>query len=199
MRLLRSSILSTGLLFAFASVAVADADWQTIQAAGDPGITIDIPAGVPQETSVDPSKGELMAFFAASSHGDETLQCFLNREAYSETMNRQAWDAALASSKISLLCENSGATISRYEADSSQSTTSNGYSAATCVGAYTDSREKLPGIVTSTLTIAAPDAIYVLTCNAGATDQDEAIAAWMVDWKDSVAHMQASLHLAQGK
>jgi hypothetical protein len=129
------------------------------------------------------------------SQGDETLECFLNREAYSETMNKEAWGTALASSKISMLCENSGATISHYEADSSQSATSNGYSAATCVGAYTDSREKLRGVVTSTLTIAAPDAIYTLTCNAGATDQDEAIASWMVDWKDTVDHIQASLHL----
>ncbi len=114
-------------------------------------------------------------------------------------MNKEAWDAALATANISLLCENSGATITHYQADSSQSIRSNGYSAATCVGAYTDNREKLPGVVMSTLTIAAPDGIYTLTCNAGATDQDEAIAAWMADWKDTVAHIQASLRLAQSK
>ena len=73
MRLVRSSILSGGLLLAFASVAAADTDWQTIQTAGDSDITMDIPAGVDQVSSVDPGKGELMAFFAASSHGDETL------------------------------------------------------------------------------------------------------------------------------
>jgi hypothetical protein len=195
MQFFRSSILSAGLLLGFSSVAAADGEWQTIQTAGDSSITMEIPAGVNQVSAVDPGKGELMAFFAAKSQGDETLECFLNRNAYSESMNQASWNDALASSKISILCENSGATISHYEADSSQSTTSNGYSAATCVGAYTDSREKLPGIVTSTLTVAAPDAIYTLTCDAGATDQDEAIAAWMVDWKDTVDHIQASLHL----
>ncbi|MDE2134243.1 MAG: hypothetical protein KGJ49_06550 [Alphaproteobacteria bacterium] len=195
----RSSLLGATVLLAFSGTAAAADDWQTVQVAGDPAITIDIPAGVDQEKGVDPQKGELMAFFAENSEGDEDLACFLNRNPYSEKMDQKAWNAALASSKRSLLCETSGTDISDYELDTSHPATSNGYSAATCDGAYSDSSQKMKGVVVSNLTVAAPEAIYSLTCNASATDRDEAIAAWLAEWEDPVAHIQQSLHLPGNK
>jgi len=183
------------IFVAFAGTAVADSDWQTIQAAGDPRITIDIPAAVHQESAADPKKGELMAFFAANSEGDETLACFLNRNEYSKNMNAQAWQAALQSKDAAMMCDKNGANISNHELDTYASTTSSGYVASTCDAAYTDGSEKLKGGIISVMSIAAPDAFYTLTCEVGATDKDEAIAAWLVTWKDVVAHVQTSLQL----
>jgi hypothetical protein len=189
-----TSIVGAGALLVFSGGASAE-DWHNIQTAGDPAVSIDIPAAVNQVKDVDPAKGELMAFFAENAEGDEDLECFLNRGPYSEKMNRAAWEAALQTSNNSLLCETSGDTISNYQLDTSGPATSNGYGAATCDAAYTDSRQKMKGIVTSVLTVAAPDAIYSLTCNVNTSDRDEAIAAWMADWKDTVSHIQQSLHL----
>lgn len=195
----RSPLLGAAALLAFSNVAVADVAWQTVQVAGDPAITIDLPFGIHQMKDVDPNKGELMAFFAVNSEGDEDLECFLNRNPYPEKTDQKTWSAVLATSRRSLLCETSGASISDYELDTSHPATSNGYSAATCDGAYTDSSRKLKGIVISVLMVAAPNAFYTLTCNAGAKDRDEAIAGWLAEWEDPVAHMQQSLHLPAGE
>ncbi len=195
MQKFRSPLLGAVALLALSGTAASADDWKTVQVAGDPAITIDIPAAVDQVKDVDPAKGELMGFFAENSAGDEDLECFLNRNPYSKGMDQMAWNAVLASSRRSLLCETSGTGISDYELDTSHPATSNGYSAATCDGAYSDSSQKMKGVVVSMLTVAAPNALYTLTCNASATDRDEAIAAWLAQWEDPVAHIQQSLHL----
>lgn len=195
MQVLKPAAAGVVILVAFAGTAVADSDWQTIHAAGDPRIVMDIPAAASQVSSVDPKKGQLMFFLAANSDNDKTLECFLTRDHYSKKMNAKAWQASLQTKSASMLCGITSANISHYELDTSASTTSNGYSAATCDAAYADDRQKLQGVVMSVLTVAAPDALYSLTCKTGAVDRDEAIASWLSDWKDMVAHMQSSLRL----
>jgi len=174
--------------------------WKTIHTTGDPNITIDIPAGVPQEGSdiVDPKTGTLMAFFATADNRTK-VTCLLNRDEYSAEQTQKLWTTALSSSKIGMLCADSGANVSHFSAMDSQPTTSNGFPAATCVSSYTKSDEKDPGIVYSRFTIAAPSALYYLVCKVSSKDQDAAIWDWSAGWQDAVAHIQGSLHLPDAK
>lgn len=82
----------TACVFAPAT-SMGQVTWQTIHAAGDPRITLDIPAGVDQETSIDAKKGQLMAFFATA--GDEDLDCFLLRSPYSKKVPQKRFSVAL--------------------------------------------------------------------------------------------------------
>jgi hypothetical protein len=89
--------------------------------------------------------------------------------------------------------------VGHFTAMDSKSTTSNGFPAATCVSSYTDSTEKKPGRVHSRMAVAAPDALYLLTCDASSEDQEKAEIKWHLDWKDAVTHIQSTLHLADAK
>jgi hypothetical protein len=173
--------------------AQEQAHWTTVHAAGDPRITIDIPANTDQETNIHPEKGQLMALFFT-----DEVACFLNREEYSEEHNQKFWAEFLAGSKIGLLCKTSGDNISQYEAIESQSTTSNGFPAATCVSSYTDSEQKERGRVLSELIVAAPGALYTLSCQTRGHVQAMAMGFWEI-WKDAAVRMQGSLHLPDSK
>lgn len=176
---------------------MAGTDWQTIHAAGDPNITIDIPADVNQETGVDAEKGQLMAVFASA--GESEFVCLLYRDEYSQKMTRKFWAAALRSSKIVSLCEKSGANISEFSTMGFHSTTTDGLPTGSCVSSYTDSNEKKPGAVYSRMTIAGPKRLYSLICIASAEGRDAAEMYWETQWKDVVAHIQTSLHLPAGE
>jgi hypothetical protein len=166
--------------------------WQTIHAAGDPRITLDIPAGVDQETSIDAKKGQLMAFFATA--GDEDLDCFLLRSPYAKKFPQKRFSAALHKS-MSGYCSESGANISGWTSLLTEPVTSSGIDAVACASVYTNSKEKKPGMVDSVLAVPAPKAIYTLICHISATDQDSAQASWMVNWHDDIGHLQSSLVL----
>lgn len=194
--------VAMALSFCVLAVAASTAEtpWQTVRAAGDATITIDIPAAVKQETKLDPKSGTLMEFHSLSATTGEGFQCLLVRGRYSKKMTRKDWTARLSGSKTGVLCENveKFKSVSGFSPMASQPTTSNGFSAATCAASFTKSDEKRPGIVTSVMAVAAPKALYTLTCILSDVDQKTAVGSWGSHSQD-VTHMQASLRLPDSK
>lgn len=195
MRRISISVAIALSICVFAPTAgIGQITWQTIHAAGDPKITIDIPADVHQETSVDPKKGQVMAFFASESDNRD-LMCFLFRFPYaSKKMTAKRYASAMLQS-IPTICSESGPTISRLTSMHTEATTSNGYPAASCASGYTKSDEKKPGMVETVMTFPTRKMVYNFTCKSSAEDQDNAEASWVALWHDAIAHMQSSLVL----
>ena len=201
MRLVRSSLVSLGVVLASSSVAVADFKWQTVSLDNNPAFTVDVPA-ISADT-YKPGKGaptgELMVLELASLKTE--LTCHLNRSAYAKGVTASSLAKTLISSERNSMCNVRGKEgVLTIE---SNLLTSNNVWAGECAVSYTDPKaasyadpkEKKPGRIFSVTKIAAPGAIYELRCEVGAGSLHEATSEWVESWSAMAAHVRNSLHL----
>jgi len=186
-----ATIVVTLCGFIQASGAV-EASWQTVRAAGDPRITIDIPARVAQRPAADLKKDEDMEFAADYSGTKTGVICNLTHNAYDPRMPQKQF-AALIGSVVSRFCTASD--VSDFRALSSKPAVSSGYPAGICASTFTNSSVKKPGIVKAVLVVSAPSAAYFLECNVFSAARQASELAWGLELEQFVGHVQSSLHL----
>jgi hypothetical protein len=172
-------------------VAAADDVWQTVTI--EDGFTMEIPAvaGDRWKPSAEDAKtGELVVFGVTTDFNGDLI-CILSRNAYTDQFKQKDADARLATSLRNLMCAGGRADTDISE---SESLTSNTYQAAHCAASFTDASTKQPGQAMSGFAIAAPKALYMLTCNTSAATKSDA-AANLGFWSKHVRHIEASIHL----
>jgi hypothetical protein len=184
------------VLFAVCAVSAAgdSSEWQTVKLAH--GITMDVPTviGDDYKPSADSAKkGGLMYFGVTTDHSGD-LSCLLTRGRYTKKFSRATAVERLADKSRDAMCY-SGDDTTGAQMGESESLSVSGYPAGRCAESYTEASYKQPGQVTAVMTVAAPDAFYMLSCTVYTTDQDEATAEWMARWADEVHHVQESVRL----
>ena len=190
---LRLAAATIAVALMLAAVAAAKEEWKTVTLGGDPGFTVSIPAAVGDYGGgKDPD--DLM-FFSVEAAGHGALVCIAHRADYPKGVTQAAFAAALATERRKTFCSQDRSTISNLDIGDSKSFNHHGLQAAVCTASYTDSAQKMPGIVTSQMVLAAPDKPYVLTCNVEDEDQELAEYEWATLWGDKVRHIQDSFHL----
>ncbi|MBU6299230.1 MAG: hypothetical protein KGJ79_13725 [Alphaproteobacteria bacterium] len=196
MGVLRSSILSGGLLLVLCCAAAADSDWQTVSLDNDPDFTIDVPSVVGKDYLPDASgraNGDLMEF-QMGNKADGYLFCSLNRSALDTPAVRQGIIDELNATKGGDLCtplEGASATKTL----GSRTLTVNGQPAASCAMSFVAANAKPPGMVLSEAAVAGPGALYVVTCNVRDTTQAKAEADWRTGRAALAAHIHQSLRM----
>ncbi|MDE1985061.1 MAG: hypothetical protein KGL56_01030 [Alphaproteobacteria bacterium] len=198
MGVLRSSVLSGGLLLVLCGTAAADSDWQTVSLDNDPSFMIDVPsaAGGNYLPSKDDKDG-LMSFEVASGNAPP-LDCYLGRSGYDGGSSFETLLANIAASAGKVMCSTrddaTNITVIDYNAQ-----TLNGRPAASCVLSYTDPAEKQQGAVEAIMVVATRKNIYSLACGIYAETQDQAEKGWHADWAGTVEHIQQSLQLPKSE
>ncbi len=191
MRIAVAASIAVALYGLIQAAGAEEASWQTVRAAGDPRITIDIPARAAQRPAANLKKGEDMDFVAEYA-GNIGITCRLNHNEYDPRLPQKQF-AALIGSVVSRFCTATG--VIDFHVLYSKPAVSNGYSAGVCASTFTDSSVKKPGIVKAVLVVSAPRAAYFLECNVFGAARKAAELAWAVDLKQFIGHVQSSLHL----
>ncbi len=184
--------IGVALALGAGAAAAQTTSLRMIHPLGDPQVSLMVPAGVQQETSLDAGRGVVMAFF--TKMGEEDFGCFLYRVAYTAQADRAVWIKALASDRANLLCKDASPAVSAYQQGAVQATKIGGSPASVCQAIYTKSDQAKPGVAVSSLTVAAPGAAYKLLCKLSAIDQLSAEAAWASD-SDDIGAIEGSLKL----
>jgi hypothetical protein len=136
-----------------------------------------------------------LLFFAVSARMSGSLVCIAQRTAYPKGATREAYGAALATTRREVFCQNDGAAAGSLNIAASRSFERDGRQGAVCTASFTDTAKKLPGRVESTLVIAAASGVYALTCTAEDEDQEVAEYEWASLWGEKVRHIQDSFTL----
>ena len=201
MGVLRSSILSGGLLLALCCTASADSDWQTVSLDNDPDFTIDVPTFIGNDYKPDAKSladGELM-FYAATSKTWGDMYCSVYRVDYSKyKMSRDDFVAKLAAGAGAVLCM-VGDKASGYENMGSKSLASNGLPASLCTASFTASGDEDPGQVVSVLLVAGRSHAFEVQCEHDTDTQQNAEGDWSYFWVEDATHVQQSLHLPKSE
>ncbi len=176
------------LVLGAALMSAAEArSWKTVTL--DEGVTIDIPGAAGDEylpTKKARAQGQLMFFSLASD--EDTLACGLHRNAYGKKLSHDQAVLALAGPKREVFC--SGGTMR-----ASQAAANNGYPAGYCVASASVAGQK--GRMDAALAIAAPEALYLLSCTVSAASQEDAEERWKSHDSDVFKRMQESLRLSK--
>ncbi len=197
MRIRRIAVTGCVLLAGLCAAAAADDnEWQTVSL--DHGITMDVPVavGADYKPNADGVKqGDLMYFdVTTDDFGD--LSCLLSRGNYIKTFTRATAVERLADQNRNNMCY-SGDNVTGFDVGESESLSISGYPAGRCAAGYTEASDKQPGQVAATMTVAAPDAFYMLSCTVYAESQSKATAHWMSQWQDIVHHIQESVKFTE--
>ena len=190
---MRTFLLGCAALLTAATPALADdsSDWQTVTLPR--GVTMDVPAGIGphyRPSAENAQKGDLMYFYAQTDDFG-SMSCLLSYGAYTKTFTRAKAVERLADRDRNIMCD-PGEGTTGADTGESESLSISGYPAGRCATAYTDPTDKGPGQVTATMTVAAPDGFYMLSCTVHAETQSHATSLWMSQWSKIVHHIQES-------
>ena len=201
MGVLRTTILSGGLLLVLCGTAAADSDWQNVSLDNDPDFTIDVPAVVGKDYLPKAdlrADGLLMGYLVTSDHWGDAW-CGVERMKYSDLkVTRAQMIEKLNAGLGRVLCGGDEKSTNVTDIEST-SLTSNGFVASRCTSSYTETGDEKPGKVFSMLAVAAPNNLYEVACTTTSDTQSDAEAAWTDQWSPDAAHVQQSLHLPKSE
>jgi hypothetical protein len=170
-------------------------DWRTVDLGS--GVSIDVPKAVGDAYKpTDKADAGLMLFrIGAKDAGD--MYCGLDRLAYNAPplgMNRNRALDFLTNAAPGVFCHGVGTGVRENFAEAAAS--KQGYPGSRCVASYSDAPGGTSeGDVIHARVVAAPDAVYVLTCTVRDLDQARAETDWETIWRSRIAHVEDSLKL----
>ena len=186
------------LLLAAAGVAAGAEDaWKTITLGGEAGFTVSIPSAA--ENKVSAKNPDDLLFIAVEARLHGSLTCIAQRSNYPKETTREAFGAALGTTRREAFCQNDRAAAGTLSIGDAHSFERDGSQGAVCTASFTDKTAKDAGRVESNMVIAAVNGIYTLTCTVEDEDQDIAEYEWSSFWGEKVRHIQESFHLPKGR
>lgn len=175
--------------------ALAANSWQTVTLAGNPAVTLDIPASSGKDYQPDDaSKAQgMMMSFTLETKDSGAIGCGLNSISYQAFTKRDDVTQGMFISPDSFCSEfpDSTGTKSLF----SRGAVSNGSPGAVCANSFSKGAAGSNGYVFSSFSVAAPDRLYHLNCIVNAATQDSAEKLWNTTWSQFVGHIQDSIHL----
>lgn len=185
--------IAAGALAAACGAALAAGAWHTVRLAD--GIAIDVPAGRHYLPTKTQQAHDLLLDFSEAARGAGTLQCFLVRTPYGDTLSRGSVEALFASDKRNAQCAiPEGAR--HFHVTLSKAMQTGGNPSDFCVASATLADRQ--GRVVTSLGIAAPDAYFMLNCYVTGPSQIAAAKYWLRRWSYDIDHVEDSLRLPGG-
>jgi hypothetical protein len=170
-----------------------DIPWAAVKLDG--GVSIDVPAMVAGQ--VKPGKDapkDVMMFFNLSAGAPGTLSCELKRDAYDKDTPRARVAASLTDA--GKFCKVDRPGIRSWQLGSANAGKTDGLPGATCLSAFNDAGQQIPGRVLNMDVVAGKKNFYQLICINAFDDKDGAVTAYAVRWSPIITRVQKSLHLA---
>jgi hypothetical protein len=189
----RLTIILSGI-FLSASAAVAADEWKTVTL-GDDGSKLDVPAAAKVD-GPDPATNSL-AFFSVTAGLNGDAWCGVTRMDYPKGETAAQYAPGLTTPQREMFCKQDSPTVKDWRVLKSTSFAHNGVQAATCAASFTDTAAKAQGQVQNQMILAAPRALYFLSCTVEAEDQFDAEGNWTTFWAEKFEYMQKSLRLPQ--
>jgi hypothetical protein len=188
--MLRSVMAGGALVLGLGCATLAAGAWQRVVLGQN--VSVEVPTSVGYNWIPGrAAPATIWTDFTLSAKGRGTLECFLDRESYSDDVTREAAIAHFQSSTRNAMCTAPAGSFNYMVQDSRQAVIS-GYPAGSCVASATDNSVQNKGVVISTMGIAAPSGYFLAVCHVRSTDQPSAIKNWRSYWAVQASHFQAS-------
>jgi hypothetical protein len=195
---MRSVLWGTAVVALLAGAACAqesDISWSAVKLDG--GISVEVPAVVAGQ--VKPGKDapkDVMMFFNLSAGAPGTLSCELKRDAYAKDELRETLLKNLSKDQAGKFCRVDRPGVSRWQLGSAMVGNSDGLPNATCLSAFNDASQQIPGRVLNMDVVAGKKNFYQLVCINAFDDKDGAVTAYAMRWSAIITRVQKSLRLA---
>ena len=195
---MRAWILGAAAVVLLAGAAWAqasDISWAAVKL--DSGVSVEVPAMVAGQ--VKPGKDapkDVMMFFNLSAGAPGTLSCELKRDAYAKDELRETLLKNLSSDQAGRFCRVDRPGVSRWQLGSSIAGKTDGLPSATCLSAFNDASQQIPGRVLNMDVVAGKKNFYQLVCINVFDDKDGAVTAYATRWSAIITRVQKSLRLA---
>jgi hypothetical protein len=171
-----------------------DIPWAAVKLDG--GVSVDVPAIVAGQ--VKPGKDapkDVMMFFNLSAGAPGTLSCELKRDAYDKDSPRETLLKNLAKDQAGKFCQVDRPKVTRWQLGSAFAGKSDGLPSASCLSAFNDASQQIPGRVLNMDVVAGKKNYYQLVCINAFDDKDGAVTAYAMRWSPIITRVQKSLRL----